>query len=95
VSGHWQGDLVAGKDGETAVDTLVDPAQVNLERPEELLGEVEPDRGRHFAKSLGALRLSTMLDRHTDPHIARPRHLVEIEPRFATGPIPGDRNRSS
>jgi hypothetical protein len=65
-----------GKDGETAVVTLVDPAQVNLER----LGRDEPDRGRHFAKSLGALRLSTMLDRHTNPHIARPRQLVE--PRF-------------
>jgi hypothetical protein len=33
VPGHWQGDIVVGKDGEITVLTLVDPAQVNLERP--------------------------------------------------------------
>jgi hypothetical protein len=32
VPGHWQGDIVVGKDGEITVVTLVDPAQVNLER---------------------------------------------------------------
>ena len=84
MSGHWQGDLVAGKDGETAVVTLVDPAQVNLERPEERLGRDEPDCGRHLAKSVGAPRLSTMLDRRPDPHIARPRQLVG-HPRQANG----------
>lgn len=88
--GHWEGDLIIGKDGGSAIGTLVERATryaMLLHLPDDHGAEAVPGALTTTGQTLPAqLKRSLTWDQSTDPSVDPPEHLVAVADQLNRSP---------